>query len=160
MIRKSKKSDIDQIINIWLDASIKAHGFIEKSFWQSKVQDMKEIYLPASENYVYEENNIIKAFLSLHKNTLAALFVSPDFQGTGIGTQLIKKAKSIQNNLNLTVYKENIKSINFYKKWIYNRKRTNRSTYGTYRIGNETQLITRRCSGCQGSRPATTELDR
>ena len=116
MIRKLKNSDIDQVINIWLKASVDAHDFIDKNFWQSKVNDMKDIYLPAAENYVYEGKNTIKGFLSLYNNTLAALFVSPEFQGTGIGTQLIKKAQSIQNHLSLTVYKENLKSINFYKK--------------------------------------------
>lgn len=116
MIRKFKNTDIDQVINIWLKASIAAHDFIDKSFWQSKINDMKYVYLPAAETYIYEENNIIKGFLSLQKNILAALFVSPDFQGAGIGTELIKKAQSIRNNLNLTVYKENIKSIAFYKK--------------------------------------------
>lgn len=77
---------------------------------------MKEIYIPSAENYVYEHEETIKGFISLFNDTLAALFVSPSFQGTGIGKQLIKKAKDVRDHLNLTVYKENQRSIEFYKR--------------------------------------------
>jgi putative acetyltransferase len=116
MIRTFQQSDMDQVINIWLKASIKAHNFIDKDYWKAKVNDMKEIYIPSAETYVYEEKNIIKGFVSLHNNTLAAIFVSPDSQGSGIGMQLMKKAKDVRENLNLAVYKENFKSIEFYQK--------------------------------------------
>jgi len=116
MIRKFQQSYIDQVISIWLEASIKAHDFVDNEFWKSKVKDMREIYIPSGETYVYEEGDIIKGFVSLYNDTLAALFVSPDSQGTGIGMQLMRKAKDVRNNLSLTVYKENIKSIEFYQK--------------------------------------------
>jgi len=110
------KSDIDQVINIWLEASIKAHDFVNGEFWESKVTDMRDIYIPSAENYVYEKEGIIKGFISLHKSTLAAIFVSPDSQSTGIGKCLMAKAKDVRGHLNLTVYKENHKSIEFYRK--------------------------------------------
>ena len=116
MIRKLRKSDIDQVIDIWLEASIEAHAFIDNDFWKSKAEDMKEIYLPSGETYVYEEKGVVKGFMSLCDDTLAALFVSPDSQGTGIGTQLMKKAKDIRDHLKLTVYKENMKAMAFYRK--------------------------------------------
>ena len=116
MIRKFQQSDIDQVISIWLEASIKAHDFVNSEFWKSKVKDMMEIYIPSGETYVYEKEGIIKGFISLYKDTLAAIFVSPDCQGTGIGKQLMRKAKEVRDNVNLTVYKENQKSIEFYKK--------------------------------------------
>ena len=116
MIRKLKDADIDQVIDLWLEASSKAHDFIDNAFWQSKAKDMRQVYLPSGETYVYEEKNIIKGFVSLCDDILAALFVSPDFQGTGIGTELMNKAKDIRDDLTLTVYKENIRSIEFYRK--------------------------------------------
>ncbi len=107
---------MEQVLSIWLEASIKAHNFVEKKFWEYKVADMRDIYIPAAETYVYGEDGVMKGFLSLHNETLAAIFVSPNFQSKGIGKQLMAKAKKIRNNLNLTVYKENKKSIEFYKK--------------------------------------------
>ena len=116
MIRDFKEMDMEQVLNIWLEASIKAHSFIEKSFWESKLIEMRDIYLPSGETYVYEADGSISGFVSLCDDTLAALFVSPSFQSKGIGTQLMAKAKDVRRNLQLTVYKENNKSIEFYKK--------------------------------------------
>lgn len=116
MIREFKSSDMNDILDIWLKASIKAHSFVGREFWESKIEVMRKTYIPASDTYVFIENGIIKGFFSLHGNTLAAMFVSPDFQGKGIGRQLMHKAKSLRNKLNLTVYKENPTSIDFYRK--------------------------------------------
>ncbi|MCP3941840.1 MAG: N-acetyltransferase [Desulfobacteraceae bacterium] len=116
MIRRFKQSDMEQILQIWLSASQKAHDFIKKDFWESKVDDMRDIYLPASETYVYDEGGTIKGFVSLYEETLAAMFVSMVDQGRGIGKQLMVKAKQVRENLSLSVYKENNKSIEFYKK--------------------------------------------
>jgi len=65
---------------------------------------------------VFEEEHIVKGFMSLKKDTLAAIFVSPNEQRKGIGKKLILKAKQLRKNLNLTVYKENTDSVEFYKK--------------------------------------------
>ena len=55
MIRKFKQSDMESVLKIWLDSSIKAHDFIESNFWESNKDDMREIYIPSSENYIYEK---------------------------------------------------------------------------------------------------------
>ncbi len=116
MIRKFEAADMERVLNIWLNTSIIAHDFVKREFWESKVADMRDIYLPAGETYVYDENGTIKGFLSLYNDTLAAIFVSQEFQGKGIGRQLIAKAKEVRNKLELTVYKKNKESIEFYKK--------------------------------------------
>ena len=104
------------VLNIWLKASVRAHGFVAKEFWESRVEDMREIYIPASETYVFSENGAILGFFSLQADSLAAMFVSPDAQGRGIGQKLMNKAKSLRRKLNLSVYRENEKSIQFYRK--------------------------------------------
>lgn len=116
MIRAFESSDMNDVLNIWLEASIRAHSFVGKEFWESRVDDMREIYIPASDTYVFSENGTVKGFFSLHADSLAAMFVSPDAQGKGIGQQLMNKAKSLRRKLNLTVYRENEKSIQFYRK--------------------------------------------
>lgn len=116
MIRAFESSDMDDVLDIWLKASIKAHPFVGSEFWESKVDDMRKTYIPASNTYIFDDNGIVKGFFSLRGDTLAAMFVSPDFQGKGIGGQLMDKAKSIRKKLELTVYRENRKSIQFYRK--------------------------------------------
>ncbi|UTD54461.1 N-acetyltransferase [Halomonas sp. MS1] len=116
MIRKYRETDIDQILEIWLSASIKAHAFVEAEFWASKVTEMRDVYIPASETFVFESGNQIAGFYSLYGNTLAAVFVSPSLQGRGVGAAMLDDAKSRRECLQLTVYRENTPSINFYKK--------------------------------------------
>ena len=84
MMRGYREADIDQILAIWLSASIKAHDFIEPDFWKSKVGDMREVYIPASETFVYEAEGQVVGFYSLYENNLAAIFVEPGSQGRGL----------------------------------------------------------------------------
>jgi len=115
MIRKYREADIEHILDIWLSASIKAHSFAGSEYWQSKVSEMRDVYIPASETFVYEADDQIAGFYCLYGSTLAAVFVSPSLQGQGIGSALIDDAKSRRSCLQLSVYSQNAPSINFYK---------------------------------------------
>ncbi len=107
---------MEDVLHIWLEASIRAHRFVGKEFWESRVDDMRETYIPNSDTYVFSENGTIRGFFSLHADSLAAMFVAPDAQGKGIGQQLMSKAKSLRKKLSLTVYRENEQGIRFYRK--------------------------------------------
>ncbi|MFD1630783.1 N-acetyltransferase [Pseudopedobacter beijingensis] len=117
MIRSFENKDLDCIISIWLKASILAHDFVEQNYWIKKSEDMRKIYLPSSHTFVFfdQEKGVI-GFISLVKNYIAALFVSPEWQGKGIGKQLMDFAKQRHPILELGVYSKNSDSIIFYKK--------------------------------------------
>ncbi|RUO35091.1 GNAT family N-acetyltransferase [Aliidiomarina soli] len=115
MIREFIASDMDSVLSIWLESSVKAHDFVERAFWESRLDDMRSIYIPNSETYVYESDNEVKGFFSLHDDTLAAIFVAPGCQGEGIGQKLIAKVKSLRQHITLNVYKENQRTVAFYK---------------------------------------------
>ncbi|EHR0921354.1 GNAT family N-acetyltransferase [Vibrio parahaemolyticus] len=114
MIRKYNSNDLDLVIEIWLEASVKAHNFVSADFWESQVESMCNIYIPASEVFVYEIESKIVGFYALYENNLAAIFVLPAFQGKGIGKQLLSHAKAQRAILSLSVYKENKASYQFY----------------------------------------------
>ncbi|PAU78860.1 N-acetyltransferase [Halomonas salipaludis] len=116
MIRDFIASDMDSVLSIWLESSAKAHDFVDRAFWESKLDDMRNIYIPASETYVYESGSEVKGFFSLYEDTLAAIFVAPDCQGQGIGQILMAKAKSLRERITLDVYKENQKTVDFYER--------------------------------------------
>lgn len=116
MIRAFEASDMHDVLNIWLEASIRAHSFVGKEFWKSKIEDMRETYIPNAETYVYSDGATVKGFFSLDGDRLAAMFVSPDEQGKGIGRRLMEKAKALRKKLTLSVYRENPQSIQFYRK--------------------------------------------
>ncbi len=115
MIRNFKSTDIDNIMNIWLKSTIKAHDFINKEYWENSYDTVKTVYIPIAETLVYEDNEGIKGFISIINNEfIGALFVDVAFQGNGIGKNLINYAMDKYNELTLAVYKENKKSVEFY----------------------------------------------
>jgi putative acetyltransferase len=114
MIKKYDGNDIENILSIWLEASIKAHDFVAAEYWKSQVPNIRDIYIPASETYVYIQNSETVGFYSLVKNDLAAIFVSPKNQGQGIGKALLFHAKAQREELTLSVYSENEASYQFY----------------------------------------------
>ena len=115
MIRKLNEADIDKVMDIWMKSTIKAHDFISEEYWQNNYNTVKEVYIPMSETFVYKDVQGIKGFISVINNEfIGALFVDIDFQGNGIGKQLIDYAVSKYGKLKLAVYKENKKSVEFY----------------------------------------------
>ncbi|WP_407291442.1 N-acetyltransferase [Stutzerimonas zhaodongensis] len=116
MIRPCRPEDVEPILTIWLTASIRAHHFVDPSFWKSRLDAMRDTYLPASQTWVYEREGSIQGFVSLVDQVLAAIFVLPAVQGSGIGSALIEHAKTQRDYLQLNVYTENTASIAFYRR--------------------------------------------
>ncbi|KPZ72260.1 MULTISPECIES: N-acetyltransferase [Shewanella] len=114
MIRVMREQDLDSAVAIWLTASIKAHSFVAEEFWQSQQQNMRDVYLPHSESWVYEDNGHILGFISYYEGSIPAIFVDPQSQSNGIGTQLLDTVKNQYEQLTLTVYAENEKTHQFY----------------------------------------------
>ena len=116
MIRKLENNDIDRVMDIWLRSTVKAHHFIEKEYWEDNYDTVKNIYIPMADTYVYEKDEI-KGFISIINNEfIGALFVDNESQGQGIGKALIRYVQNKYGVLNLAVYKDNYKSVEFYKK--------------------------------------------
>lgn len=116
MIRKLENRDINIIMDIWLKSTIKAHNFIDENYWRKNYNNVKNIYIPISDTFVYEDNGRIKGFISIINNDfIGALFVDVNSQGMGIGSKLIDYAISIYGNLSLSVYKDNENAFTFYK---------------------------------------------
>lgn len=116
MIREFVASDMESVLSIWLESSVKAHDFVGREFWESRLNDMRNLYIPSSETYVYESGREVKGFFSLHGDTLAAIFVDLECQGEGVGQKLMEKAKSLRKRIRLDVYKDNVKAVAFYKR--------------------------------------------
>ena len=115
MIRNLENKDIDKIMDIWLKSTIKAHDFISEEYWKNSYTTVKDVYIPIAETFVYKDHDDIKGFISIINNEfIGALFVDIDAQGNGIGKSLIDYAMDKYKKLNLAVYKDNKKSVEFY----------------------------------------------
>lgn len=116
MIRTCRESDLEDLVRIWYEASVLSHAFMPAEFWAEQRDAMKDTYLPAVENWVFEEDEEVQGFISLISGRICALFVKPGMQGKGIGTALIKHAKALKGKLSLKVYLENGNALHFYEK--------------------------------------------
>ncbi|WP_434794010.1 Peptidyl-lysine N-acetyltransferase YiaC [Terrisporobacter petrolearius] len=115
MIRNVENKDIDKIMDIWLKSTIKAHDFIDEEYWNKNYDTVKNVYIPMSDTFVYEDKENIKGFISIINNEfIGALFVAIDCQGNGVGKKLIDYVMNKYKKLNLAVYKDNKKSVDFY----------------------------------------------
>ena len=118
MIRAFREEDTEAVIRIWLEASIQAHAFIDRTYWEEKADAMRTLYLPLSEIIVDEDTVTGEAiaFMAFVEDYLAALFVTPAHQGKGVGARLLSLAKKMRGTLDLSVYRENERAIEFYRK--------------------------------------------
>lgn len=73
--------------------------------------------LPASDLFVYQEENRIQGFIGITDGAyIAGLFVKDEFQSQGIGRQLLEHCKQRYSRLELDVFVKNAKAVQFYLK--------------------------------------------
>lgn len=113
MIRKLRKTDLDEVAYIWLHTNKRAHDFIAETYWDEHFE-MVEGMLGDAEIYVFEEQGQIKGFVGLDGEYIAGIFVREKEQSLGIGKQLLDFVKSLKGQLKLNVYQKNERAIKFY----------------------------------------------
>ena len=97
MIRKCVDSDIDAVMQIWLNTNIQAHSFISPDYWKNNFDVVKEM-LPLAEIYVYEDDcaKQIDGFIGLNDNYIEGIFVKEEAQWHGnIKFQYVELRKSV-----------------------------------------------------------------
>lgn len=111
-IRALRRADIGRVMELWLDANLKAHSFIPTAYWKSNFDAVKEM-LPQAEVYVYEDASEIDAFVGLNGTYIEGIFVSSE---KGIGRRLLDFVKTKRTKLCLNVYQKNTRAIDFYQR--------------------------------------------
>lgn len=115
MIRKFEKSDIDQIMQIWLNENTKAHDFIPSNYWLDNYSFVQEA-LCLAEIYVATIDAKVVGFIGLNENYIEGIFVDSNIQSQGVGTSLLNYVKEIKTTLALSVYQKNDHAFRFYQR--------------------------------------------
>lgn len=115
MIRPLAHDEIDQLLDLWLSGTQKAHYFIDPDYWRQNYNLVKEQFLPVAQTYVYIDRHKLKGFVSLLEgNFIGALFVAPEFQRQKVGTKLLNYVLRRCSSASLNVYAKNQQAIDFY----------------------------------------------
>jgi len=117
MIRKYKATDLTNIIDIWYKTSAIANPFLVNDIVEKVKKDMRDIYISNAETWVYEESDELVGFISMLGNEVAGLFVNPNYQAKGVGTQLVDFVAKLHNELEVEVFEKNKIGRPFYDKY-------------------------------------------
>ena len=117
MMHNMKVGDINRIMEIWLTATVKSHGFISEKYWESKFQFVKNQIETQTNIITWEEKNKIVGFISLiDKSHICCLSVDPIVQNKGIGSALILTMQQVWPILSVRVYAKNLRAVGFYRR--------------------------------------------
>lgn len=114
-IRKANKEDINRVMNIWLQANLEAHNFVDPSYWKDNFAVVKQ-EIQSADVFVVEVKNEIVGFAGLKEDYLAGIFFDQKVRHQGLGTELLNYLKQRYPQLILDVYQKNLAAINFYRK--------------------------------------------
>ncbi|EAR01394.1 GNAT family N-acetyltransferase [Maribacter sp. HTCC2170] len=107
MIREYKNSDLEDVMTIWYDAQTKAHPFLSQNFVQMVKMMMRDMFIPNSKTWVFEDTDTVLGFIAMMDNEIGGLFVDPNAQSKGIGTSLLKYVESFHKMLEVEVFDQN-----------------------------------------------------
>jgi putative acetyltransferase len=117
MIRKHEEKDLEDILNVWHTSSSMAHPFLKKSFVEKVKKDMRKMYIPNSETWVYLDDGVVIGFIGMQGNEIGGLFVLPSHHSKGVGTKLVDFMKTLHRELEVEVFVENSIGRSFYDKY-------------------------------------------
>lgn len=138
MIRLFEDKDADQVVNLAIRCFKEINSLVYSpeviEFMISQHNPERIIHKAKKTTcLVFEDTTKVVGTVSLDKNYIFSLYVNPDFQGKGIGNQLMKSAEDIifkeYNNITLNA---SLNSITFYEKIGYVKKEeVYQEDYGT-----------------------------
>ena len=132
IIREAKAEDLEQLKNLFLIT--RRTTFTLQPSENFQLNDYMES-VAGEEVWVSEKNGIITGFISmwLQDNFIHNLFIHPDWQGLGIGGQLLKTAEErLLSPMELKVKTENLKACKFYQKHGWEEVFINEGAYEPY----------------------------
>jgi putative acetyltransferase len=117
MIRKYNEKDADAIVELWFASSSLAHPFLSDEFMAAERINLRELYLPNTENWVAELDGKVVGFIALIEDEVGGFFVDPVYHSRKIGLALMDHAVAQKGALKLDVFRDNKLGRRFYDRY-------------------------------------------
>ena len=114
MIRRAIPADSSRLIEVWESAVRKTHLFLTEADIQFYLPQVRDIYLPALEVWLFEKDAEVVGLIGLDGNKVEMLFVDPAYHGKGIGKALLAHAQHLKGKLSVDVNEQNPAALAFY----------------------------------------------
>lgn len=116
MIRNYNTADLEDVMSIWYETQAKAHPFLDDKFVDMVKTMMTEKFIPNSKTWIYELEGRVIGFIAMMDNEIGGLFVKPNEQSKGVGSQLLNFITQSYNEIEVEVFNENKIGKPFYLK--------------------------------------------
>jgi putative acetyltransferase len=115
-VRKSTLADVARVMEIWRRAVDATHYFLTAED-RRDIETEVAAFLPgAALDLAVDETGDPLGFMLLHDGRMEALFVDPDFRGSGIGRVLVEEAVRRHPCLLTDVNEQNLQAAGFYQR--------------------------------------------
>lgn len=115
-IRPSTPADGKRVVDIWRRAVDATHDFLSPADRRAIETEVAGFLPDAQLDLAVDETGQVTGFMLLDNGHLEALFVDPDYHGTGIGRTLIESAILQHPTLTTDVNEQNSQAIGFYER--------------------------------------------
>ena len=76
MIRKYQDDDLNELLDVWYQASLLAHPFLNATFLSQERETIASVYLPVAETWVYDRQGHVVGFIALICIPVSALILA------------------------------------------------------------------------------------
>lgn len=115
VIRPYLPSDEDELIDVWLAATIPGQDFLPEAHWRAMEPEVRHDLLPVADTWVVVENKQMVAFMSVIGDLIGGMFTHPDHQGRGHASRLIEVAREHFKPVYVEVFEANERALGFYR---------------------------------------------
>jgi putative acetyltransferase len=120
-IRKSTLTDRARVMEIWRRAVDATHDFLSPED-RHDIEAEVAAFLPSAPlDLAVDETDKAMGFMLLDGSHMEALFVAPDFRGSGVGRCLVEDAVKRHPDLSTEVNEQNLQAIGFYERLGFDR---------------------------------------
>lgn len=113
-IRSYHPDDEDDLVGVWLAATIPGQAFLPEAFWRGQEDDVRRELLPNAETWVVDDDGRLAAFVALIGDLIGGLFTHPEYQGRGMGRALVEHAAARHDPVYVEVFAANSVALAFY----------------------------------------------